>query len=120
MVMVLKCDVSTACSNTGMEKPVDLVHLSRLTMGDRKLEFEILRMFASQIPQFVNLLEKSTSEESIMRSAHTIKGAARSIGAFKLANMAEDTEQLGQMDKDRIVTELQVIGSYIEELSKDH
>ena len=45
MPMALKRDVAHAARAAGNAKPVDLVHLSALTMGDRDLEREVLGVF---------------------------------------------------------------------------
>lgn len=75
---------------------IDLVHLSRQTMGDSVLETELLTLFQRQALQFAERLAQAASEgESKWRAdlAHTLKGSARAIGAFKLAQAAEDYEE---------------------------
>ena len=117
MSMALKSDVAMACRASGLDKPVDLVHLSSLTMGDRKLESEILGMFAAQIPQFHGMIESASGIEDVKRAAHTIKGAAQSIGAFRLAEIAKDGESTGKIKLDAFNAEMDSIRNYIEQLS---
>lgn len=72
--------------------PVDLVHLARHTLGNRDLELEVLRLFVRQSRTH---LERLKLEEDFGRRcevAHTIKGSARGIGAWKVADLAERLE----------------------------
>ena len=77
-----------------MESPeiLDLDHLARYTMGDSALEQEVLGLFIGQVPETVAMLRDSGDAEAWMRAAHTIKGSARAVGAWKLADAAERAE----------------------------
>lgn len=116
MNMALKADVAIARRENGTEKPIDLVHLSSLTMGDRSLELEILKMFSGQTTQFLSSIEAANDVEAIKRVSHTIKGAAKSIGAFRLADIAAEGEEAGKLDEAAICAELLSIKSYISEI----
>jgi HPt (histidine-containing phosphotransfer) domain-containing protein len=116
MSMALKADVALACRASGTEKPINLVHLSSMTMGDRTLEIEVLKMFACQIPQFMALLDNASTEDELCRTAHTIKGAARSIGALKLADIIEITEDTARYDRQQVADEMDKIKRYIVDL----
>lgn len=70
---------------------IDLVHLARQTMGDRALETEILGMFAKQMSSARSSMTNANANER-KRLAHTIKGTARSVGAFQIADVAERIE----------------------------
>jgi HPt (histidine-containing phosphotransfer) domain-containing protein len=72
----------------GETRPVDLAFLARQTGGDRALEEEVLRLFAKQASVLGNELRSETNCEIRKRSAHTLKGAARAVGAFSLADQA--------------------------------
>ena len=72
-------------------RPIDLEHLARQTMGDRALEQEVLALFSQHIGAVRNDL-KTADEAERRRLGHTLKGAARSIGAFMLADCAERME----------------------------
>lgn len=72
-------------------RPLDLVHLARQTGGDRKLEDEILHLFRQQIGLYVNQLRLTSGRERKL-IAHTIKGSARSVGAFALSRIAAQIE----------------------------
>ena len=73
------------------EKPIDLVHLARQTMGDKLLEIEVLQMFARQARSCLQDFA-SGNDEQIKAGAHRLKGAARAVGAFKVAESAEGFE----------------------------
>ena len=76
-------------------RPIDLVHLSRQTLGDRALEQEVLGMFVVQLAAARENLAAANEADRRM-IAHTLKGTARGLGAFKLGNCAaaiEDTPE---------------------------
>jgi len=76
------------------ERPVDLVHLSRFTLGDEKLEREVLQLFRVQTHIYLDRLEGATDSTSWRHAAHTIKGSARGIGAWAVATAAQLAEEL--------------------------
>ncbi|MGL4489073.1 MAG: Hpt domain-containing protein [Rhizobiaceae bacterium] len=73
-------------------RPIDLAHLTRQTMGDRALEIEILCMFAKQMSGSRMTMTTANADER-KRLAHTIKGTARSVGAFAVGDVAERIEK---------------------------
>jgi HPt (histidine-containing phosphotransfer) domain-containing protein len=76
-------------------RPVDLVHLANQTMGDKNLESEVLQMFARQARKA--LVEIAGAEPAAVAAvAHRLKGAASSVGAFRVSAAAERLE--GQAD----------------------
>ena len=79
-------------SRPSFHRPIDLVHLAAQTMGDRALESEILCMFGKQMSQARVSIAKANADER-KRLAHTIKGTARSVGAFPIADVAERIEK---------------------------
>ena len=74
-------------------RPIDSAHLARYTLGDASLEREILGLFIAQAPQTLARLREADSERSWREAAHTLKGSARAVGAWRLAKAAEDCEQ---------------------------
>ena len=74
--------------------PIDLVHLSRQTFGERDLETELLRLFDRQSRQIVERLTVGPVAEARWRAelAHALKGSARAVGAFAVAAAAEAYE----------------------------
>jgi HPt (histidine-containing phosphotransfer) domain-containing protein len=74
--------------------PVDLEHLSRYTLGDRALEQEVLQLFAAELPVMLERLRSANTDRAWREAAHTIKGSARAVGAWKIAGLAEEAERL--------------------------
>lgn len=73
-------------------RPVDLVHLTRQTLGDRALEQEVLGMFLQQLAVVHEKIGKTDAQERIVL-AHTLKGAAAGVGAFAIADCADAIEK---------------------------
>lgn len=118
MAMALKQDVIAAQIQQGVCKPVDLVHLSNQTMGDQALEAEVLGIFASQSQIYMNLLHTSGDKVVLHRAAHSLKGAARGIGAFSLANKAEFIEHNPTACKQELAQELNRALEYVADIIK--
>jgi HPt (histidine-containing phosphotransfer) domain-containing protein len=70
--------------------PIDIDHLARMTLGDAGLEREVLAMFSGQAVSLLGALSSLPPEASAL--AHTLKGSARAIGAFGVAQAAEGLE----------------------------
>jgi len=70
--------------------PIDFAHLSRMTLGDPVLESEVLTMFATQSAKLLEQLAPLPPEAGSL--AHTLKGSARAIGAFAVAEAAARLE----------------------------
>jgi HPt (histidine-containing phosphotransfer) domain-containing protein len=66
--------------------PIDLDHLKRMTLGDERLEREVLAMFAAQSARLIDALAALPAEAG--RLAHTLQGSARAVGAFAVADAA--------------------------------
>jgi HPt (histidine-containing phosphotransfer) domain-containing protein len=84
-------------SVTAQSRPIDLVHLSRYTGGDTELNAEVLTLFAGQAEQIVARLRiclEKCDAVSWHEATHALKGAARGVGAFDLADAAAAAEQL--------------------------
>jgi len=79
-------------SRASLERPIDLVHLARMTLGDRGLEREVLALFDRQATVLVSRL-RAASPGSVTSVAHTLKGSARGVGAWRVAAAAEAVEQ---------------------------
>jgi HPt (histidine-containing phosphotransfer) domain-containing protein len=76
---------------------VDMEHLARYTGGDVALNAEVLRLFDSQINELVAQLRgilAARDAKSWKHVTHTLKGAARGIGAFGFADAAARLEPL--------------------------
>jgi HPt (histidine-containing phosphotransfer) domain-containing protein len=75
-----------------VERPIDVEHLSRMTLGDRALEREVLGLFARQIEIQRSRIETTADIHVIGAAAHTLKGSATGIGAWPIARAASDIE----------------------------
>ncbi|MCF6320631.1 MAG: Hpt domain-containing protein [Rhizobiaceae bacterium] len=71
---------------------LDHEHLMRQTMGDEKLQHEVLFLFMAQCKECDQLLKKQISAKQMSETAHQINGCARSIGAWELASAAKKLE----------------------------
>jgi HPt (histidine-containing phosphotransfer) domain-containing protein len=72
--------------------PIDTAHLQRMTLGDASLEREVLAMFSAQAVGLVSALAGLPPDAGAL--AHTLKGSARAIGAFAVAEVASSLEDL--------------------------
>lgn len=73
-----------------IDSPIDLDHLSRMTLGDAELEQEVLAMFAEQAVRLLGAMTNLPAEAGPL--AHKLKGSARGIGAFAVADAAAHLE----------------------------
>ena len=70
-------------------RAIDLVHLARQTLGDRSLETEILALFVKQSEGLCARIAGASGEQARRDLAHTLKGSARAVGAWRVAAAAE-------------------------------
>jgi HPt (histidine-containing phosphotransfer) domain-containing protein len=78
-------------------RPVDLVHLSRYTGGDAALNAEVLQLFVNQAGELVRRMDsvlQAGDGKTWREVAHSLKGAARGIGAFQMADAAAACEPI--------------------------
>jgi HPt (histidine-containing phosphotransfer) domain-containing protein len=87
-------------------KPVDLEHLNTYTGGDRKLNCQILGLFDGQCREIIEKLayiaenaEAADSTKSWCDAVHSLKGAARGVGAFKIGDIAAEAEKMELRDR---------------------
>lgn len=72
------------------DEAIDLAHLEQMTLGEPALEDEVLSLFAVQSGDLMRRLHALPSDAAAL--AHTLKGSARAIGAFRVADAALDVE----------------------------
>lgn len=77
-----------------VSRPVDLVHLSRYTLGDREIECEVLGLFARQATVYIERLRNAATEAEWREAAHSLKGSAQAVGAWRTAEAAQQAEAL--------------------------
>lgn len=97
--------------------PVDLVFLSSLSMGDRALETEILGMFAGQLPNYLSAVCMNDAPEHRMVALHTLKGAAKSVGALQLSELAKKLEEDPALSNDDLLQEAERVAEFIASIS---
>ncbi len=82
-----------------VEAIVDLAHLDQYTLGDHSLQAELLQLFRLQLKNQTEELV-SCADKAVWKSAvHTLKGAARSIGAGQVGEVAEAMELVPYSDE---------------------
>lgn len=74
------------------ERPIDLVHLARQTLGDRGLEQEILALYFKQSQTLLKQIEAAANLRERTDFAHMLKGSSRAVGAWHVAHAAEAVE----------------------------
>ena len=72
---------------------IDHDHLRRYTMGDQQLELEVLHLFAGELPKTIGSLREARTEMDWKVAAHTLKGSARAVGAWRVAAAAVAAEK---------------------------
>jgi HPt (histidine-containing phosphotransfer) domain-containing protein len=93
---------------------LDEGHLRRMTLGDQSLEREVLQVFARQITLMLRRIARAEPAHAAA-AAHTLKGSARGLGAWRVANAAERLEQaaVGVGDMSKAFTELEIAGGEV-------
>jgi HPt (histidine-containing phosphotransfer) domain-containing protein len=77
-----------------MGDPVDLAYLARFTLDNAALEREVLQLFAEQMPLYLEALRAAQVRKAWREAAHSIKGSAWAVGAWRLARCAELAERV--------------------------
>ncbi|MDX8464568.1 Hpt domain-containing protein [Mesorhizobium sp. VK23B] len=93
-------------SGTAGSRPVDMAHLARQTMDDRALEQEVLALFVQQALSVRDKIVDADAKERVLL-AHSLKGSARGIGAFAVAECAAAIEK--QPDDARTLRKLGIL-----------
>jgi HPt (histidine-containing phosphotransfer) domain-containing protein len=74
-----------------VEPAIDVGHLARMTLGDRNLEHEVLRLFECQADLLLARMNEA-APAGVATLAHTLGGSARGIGARRVAVIAAALE----------------------------
>ncbi len=93
MALIAAVDSATPPRGVLPAAPIDRAHLSRFTFGNVDLEIEVLGLFAQQAPETLAQLADASSPKAWRDAAHTMKGSARAVGAWQVANAAEHAER---------------------------
>ena len=91
--------MSPSSASQGSDQGViDLNHLRDMTMSDAALQREVLGLF---VVQSANIMaELAPLPENAAALAHTLKGSARAIGAFRVADAASLVENTARSGGD--------------------
>ena len=104
---------------------LDREHLSQMTLGDAKLEREILALFERQAELLLERM-RTLPPPAVSTLAHTLKGSARGIGAWNVARAAEAVELADgtlaefQAAIERLAVEIAATRAVIGELLRTH
>ena len=72
---------------------VDLVHLARMTFGEKGLEREVLELFEHQANMLLAHMVGAEEPRMVGALAHTLAGSASGIGAWRVAEAANALER---------------------------
>jgi len=81
-----------------MSRPavIDCDHFHTMTGGDRALQAEVLAIFDEQSELWRRLLIPDAPVHTWRYAAHTVKGSARGLGLWALAQACETAEALAK------------------------
>ncbi len=103
------------------DAPIDLSHLARYTGGDKTLNTEVLRLFNGQLNDMVSQLLGVLEQRDCRKwreVTHTLKGAARGVGAFAMGEAAAAAEPVDPVTShDRalqVIEDLRVQGEAVQ------
>lgn len=77
-------------------RELDMDHLLSMTGGDADLAEEVIGIFQQQVEMWTRLLDPKAPPTQWADAAHTLKGAALSIGAHELAEACRKAEEAGR------------------------
>jgi len=106
----------------------DRDHLRQYTSGEEALERELIGLFLGQLAPMRTQLDATASAQDWKFASHSLKGAARSIGAPQIAALAEKLESFGPGEaaqgRGEVLAELDeamaVFAAEVEKLLIDH
>jgi HPt (histidine-containing phosphotransfer) domain-containing protein len=78
----------------------DVEHLRRYTLHQAGLELELIGLFQQQLPDFLAQISVATSAYEWKVATHSLKGSAATIGAKRIALIAESLEMLGEAGRE--------------------
>ena len=90
-------EVDSGAPVAAMARAIDLGHLGRMTLGERSLEREVLILFVRQGDMLRRRMRQS-APAVIAVAAHTLKGSALGVGAFRVAGAAAAVESAKAAD----------------------
>jgi len=88
---MIELSAVASASATSVAAVIDVEHLSSMTLGDRSLEREVLELFDRQATMLIARMHDAVPAV-VSACAHTLKGSARGIGAWAVADAADAVE----------------------------
>ncbi|MBI1392093.1 MAG: hypothetical protein GC152_05055 [Alphaproteobacteria bacterium] len=79
---------------SGGDAAIDMSHLEQYTCGEAQLLDEILGIFIEHAGRCVARLGVDAGDEDWRETCHSLKGAARGVGAWALGQQAAEAEGL--------------------------
>ena len=73
---------------------LDLDHLDRYVAGDVTLRDEVLSIFEDQAAMWLRTLDPKADDQAWRDAAHSLKGAARGVGAWDVGHACEQAEKM--------------------------
>lgn len=83
---------------TAAARPVDYDHLRNQAAGNVGVMREVLGLFVTHCEQVIAELDNAQDAKAWKQWTHTLKGSARGVGAFAVAEAAAEAERRS-MDK---------------------
>ena len=110
---VRAAEPGAAAAAAGAQAAIDLAHLDRMTFGEENLAREVLQLFDRQADTLLAHIKRA-GPSLAARLAHTLKGSARGIGAWKVAVTAEEYELAAQeADSEKLARNFERLGRAI-------
>ncbi|WP_300555977.1 Hpt domain-containing protein [Maricaulis sp.] len=75
----------------------DRAHLMQYTGEDEALQRELVSLMLDQARRCTGMMAAAREPSEWRTAAHTLKGAARGVGAFALGELCDQAEELPQM-----------------------
>jgi HPt (histidine-containing phosphotransfer) domain-containing protein len=98
-----------------VEHAIDVEHLARVTFGDRRLERDVLELFDRQAALLLERMRTMPSDGTAAM-AHTLKGSAQGVGAWRIAGAAEQVERAAAHGKaDDLTRAVRQLGAAVDE-----
>jgi HPt (histidine-containing phosphotransfer) domain-containing protein len=98
-----------------VEPAIDLAHLARMTLGERSLEREVLALFDRQTELLLPRI-RTAGRPAAATLAHTMKGSALGIGAWRVARAAEAVEQAPEAE---LAAAIDALGTAVAETCRE-
>lgn len=115
MVAMSAAAVDSPVAPVPASEPIDQNHLARMTLGDKRLEREVLQLFDRQSELLLARMS-DVPVTAIVTLAHTLSGSARGIGAWRVAAAAEAVEGTALNDPGRVTHALARLEAAVREV----